>query len=248
MKTTILLALSFSLLATFAQTNADTIELKNGTTLQGEYTGGTATTVNIATAQGVFAVNTDDIIALRFSSAPAVPPVPVAPAPVLQVASPVTIPAGTVLVIRMDTQIASTDKAGTRFTAKLVADLMAGNATIAKAGTTVFGQVDQSKQAGRLAGKSQLAISLTGVDLAGKILPIMTTNFAEAGKGEFRKTARNVAGGALIGNAIDNDGGAGVGAVVGVGASLIKKGDAVTIPPGALLEFRLTQPVAVTAG
>jgi hypothetical protein len=173
----------------------------------------------------------------------AVPPTP-APA----AAAPVSIPAGTVLVVRMDTQVSSTDRAGTKFTAKLVGDLMAGDVAVAKAGSTVYGQVDESKQAGRLVGKSKLAISLTGVDLAGKILPVMTTNFAEAGKGEFRKTARNVAGGALIGNAIDNDGGAGVGAAVGVGASLIKKGDSVTVPPGALLEFRLTQPVTVTAG
>jgi hypothetical protein len=106
----------------------------------------------------------------------------------------------------------------------------------------VYGEVASSKEAGRLAGKSQLALVLTGVDIGGKIQPIMTTSFAEAGKGEFRKTARNVAGGALIGNAIDDDGGAGKGAAVGAGVSLIKKGDAVTVPPGCLLEFRTTQP------
>jgi hypothetical protein len=146
----------------------------------------------------------------------------------------------------MDSPVSSKDPAGKKFTAKLLADLTAGNAVVAKAGTTVHGQVDKSKQAGRLAGKSQLSISLTGIDLAGKVLPIVTTNFAEAGKGEFRKTARNTAGGALVGNAIDDDGGAGKGAAVGAGVSLIKKGDAVTVPPGALLEFRLSQPVQTT--
>jgi hypothetical protein len=198
----------------------------------------------VETAQGVIAVPTGDVLALRFAAVPVAPPVVVPAA----AAGPVTVPAGTVLTIRMDTQVASTDPVGKQFSAKLLADLVAGNVTVAKAGTTVLGRVDKSKQAGRLAGKSQLAISLTGVDLAGKVIPIMTTNFAEAGKGEFRKTARNVAGGALIGNAINNDGGAGAGAAVGAGASLIKKGDSVTIPPGALLEFRLTQPVTVVAG
>jgi hypothetical protein len=107
--------------------------------------------------------------------------------------------------------------------------------------------VDKSKQAGRLAGKSELAISLTGIDVAaGQMLPIMTTNFAEAGKSEGRKTARNAAAGAAVGAAVDDDGGAGKGAAVGAGVSLIKKGDSVTIPPGALLEFKLTQPVTVT--
>jgi hypothetical protein len=78
------------------------------------------------------------------------------------------------------------------------------------------------------------------------MLPIMTTNFAEAGKSEGRKTARNAAAGAAVGAAVDDDGGAGKGAAVGAGVSLIKKGDSVTIPPGALLEFKLTQPVTVT--
>jgi hypothetical protein len=161
----------------------------------------------------------------------------------------VTVPAGTVLTIRMETQVSSDDPVGKKFTGKLVGDFVAGTATVAKAGSTVYGQVDQSKAAGRVAGKSNLSISLTGVDLAGKVLPIMTTNFAQAAaKGEGRRTGRNVAAGALIGNAVDDDGGAGKGAAVGAGVSLIKKGDSVTIPPGALLEFRLSQPATVTPG
>ncbi len=238
-------AFVLSLLAAAAMGKADALELKAGGAIQGRYVGGTATTVNMETPQGVLAVPITDVLALKFSASPAITPMPTQPPPAA--AGPVSVPAGTVLTIRMETQVSSNDAAGTKFSAKLVADLVAGNVTIARAGTNVYGQVDKSKQARRLAGKSELAISLTGVDLAGKILPIMTTNFAEAGKGEFRKTARNVAGGALIGNAIDDDGGAGVGAAVGVGVSLIKKGDSVTVPPGALLEFRLTQPVTVTA-
>jgi hypothetical protein len=152
-----------------------------------------------------------------------------------------------VLTVKMESQVSSKDKEGTKFTAKLVGDVMAGDVAVAKAGSIVTGQVEKSKQAGRLAGKSQLAISLNGIDMGGgKIQPIMTTNFAEAGKGEFRNTARNTAAGALVGNAIDDDGGAGTGAAVGAGVSLIKKGDAVTVPPGALLEFRTTQPFEVT--
>ena len=248
-------ALGFSaLVAAAAAGRADTVELKNGSKVEGKYIGGTATTVNVQTPQGVLAVPTADVVALKFGAAApaaqAAAPAGAAPAaaavPAAATAAPVTIPAGTVLTIRMDSPVSSKDKAGTKFTAKLVGDVMAGSVPAVKAGTTVQGKVDQSKQAGRLAGKSQLAISLSGIDLGGgQILPIVTSNFAEAGKGEFRKTARNVAGGALIGNAIDDDGGSGKGAAVGAGVSLIKKGDAVTVPPGALLEFRLTQPVTV---
>ncbi len=125
---------------------------------------------------------------------------------------------------------------------------MAGNVVVARAGTTVIGQVEQSKQAGRLAGKSQLQMTLVGIDISGRVAPILTTSFAETGKSSFRKTARNAAAGAVIGNAIDSSGGAGKGAAVGVGVSLIREGDSVTVPPGAILEFRLIQPLNLMAG
>ena len=52
----------------------------------------------------------------------------------------------------------------------------------------------------------------------------------------------------MIGNAFDKSGGAAKGAAVGVGVSLIRQGDSVTVPPGAILEFRLIQPLNVTVG
>jgi hypothetical protein len=245
------------MLGAFAPALADTVEMKDGTTVTGTYAGGTPTTVNIETPQGLLAIKTEAVSALKFSGVMSNPAITViqpasattaaAPAAVAPAApaaaAPISVPAGTVLTVRMDKQVASTDPPGTTFTGKLVGDVTAGNATVAKAGSTVSGRVDKKKQAGRLAGKSELEISLTGIEIGGKTLPIMTTNYTDAGKGEFRRTARNVAAGALIGNAIDDDGGAGKGAAVGAGASLIKKGDSVTVPPGALLEFRLSQPV-----
>ena len=240
--------------------SADTLEMRNGQIVNGKYVGGTATTVRFEAPDGTKVVATTDVVALTFSAGgasanPTTAPTAAAPAgaaaavPAAATAAPtvVTVPAGTVLTVKMDNAVSSKDKPGTKFTAKLLADITAGNATVAKAGSTVYGEVQDSKQAGRLAGKSQLALTLTGVDISGKIMPIMTTSFAEAGKGEFRKTARNVTAGALVGNAIDDDGGAGKGAAVGAGVSLIKKGDAVTVPQGCLLEFRTTQPVQSNA-
>ena len=249
-------AFTLALLAACATSKSDSIELKNGSAIEGKYASGSATTISIETPQGVLAVPIGDIVALKFAAAPATGPA-TAPAagavtaaaavapPAAAPAAPVTLPAGTVLTVRMESPVSSKDKEGTKFTAKLLADLMAGNAVVAKAGTTVHGEVEKSKQAGRLAGKSQLAISLTGIDLSGKILSVKTSNFAEAGKGEGRKTARNAAVGAAIGEAADDD--AGKGAAIGAGVSLIKKGDSVTVPVGALLEFKLTEPVTTPA-
>jgi hypothetical protein len=232
------------LLVFSARCGADTLELKNGDVVQGAYAGGTAGTVKMGTAQGVQVFSTADVLALKFSPPPAPPPPP--PPPAAPAAAPRTVPAGTVLTVRMDTQVSSKDAAGKKFSGKLVTDLAAGQAVVARAGTTVIGQVEKSKQAGRLAGKSQLQMTLVGIDMSGKMAPIVTTNFAETGKSSFRKTARNVGAGAVIGNQFDGSGGAG--AAVGAGVSLIREGDSVTVPPGAILEFRLTQPLSLDAG
>jgi hypothetical protein len=230
---------------------ADTVELKAGGILRGKYAGGTATTVRLDTGNGVEAIPTADILALTFTAAgataaPEPPPAPVVVVVPAAATAPLSVPAGTVLTVRMDTQVSSKDASGKKFSGKLVADLMSGNVVVARAGTTVLGQVEQAKQAGRLAGKSTLQLTLTGVDLGGRIAPILTTTFADTGKSSFRKTARNAGVGAIVGNQFDSNGGAGKGAAVGVGVSLIREGDSVTVPPGAILEFRLTQPLTVT--
>ena len=49
----------------------------------------------------------------------------------------------------------------------------------------------KSGQAGRLVGKSELELCLTDINVGGKMYPLITTNFAEADQGSFRKTARN---------------------------------------------------------
>jgi hypothetical protein len=86
----------------------------------------------------------------------------------------------------MDTSSPPRTSPGTKFTAKLLADNHGGERNVAKAGSTVYGEVPDSKQAGGFAGKSQLRIALTGVDISGKIMPIMTTELCRGGKGEFR--------------------------------------------------------------
>ena len=224
----------------------DTVELRDGTLVRGKYAGGTAQTIRIETATGVEVYQTGQVLAVTFSgeSPPNATPPTAAPPPVAVTAAPagvVVVPAGSVFTIRMESGVSSDEAPGTKFTGKLIADLIAGDTTVARAGTTVHGRVEQSEQAGRMAGKSSLAMSLTGIELNGRLQPILTTNFAEAGKGTFRKTARNVGLGALIGHAVDDDGGAGAGAAIGAGVSLIKKGDKVTAPAGAILEFRLLE-------
>ena len=124
--------------------------------------------------------------------------------------------------------------------------MMAGSVVVAPKGATVYGQVGKTARARRMSGKSELELYLTEIEINGVRYPLMTTNFAQAGKSSFRKTARNVGVGALIGAAADDSDGARKGAAIGLGVSAIRKGDSVVVPAGAMLEFRMTQPLTIT--
>jgi hypothetical protein len=239
----------------------DTAEMRDGSLVQGKYVGGTAGTVRFETPEGVKVLETGKILALTFAeggatSQPAGAPAVAAPtaaasavpAAAAAATTPKTaqVPAGTVLNIKLDGPVSSKDPEGKKFSGKLLADVTANGATVAKSGSAVYGQVDKSKQAGRAVGKSELAFSLSGIDIGGKIQPIVTTGFSVSGKCSARKTARNAAIGAGIGAAADGGDGAGKGAAIGAGVSLIRKGESVTAPAGMILEFRLSQPFEAT--
>jgi hypothetical protein len=105
--------------------------------------------------------------------------------------------------------------------------------------------VESAAQAGRVAGKSTLNIELTDIVIQGKPVPIVTSNYRQAGAESLRKVAGGAAGGAIIGGVA---GSAGKGAAVGATVGALVKGQTVTIPPGAMLEFTLRAPATLPAG
>jgi hypothetical protein len=158
-------------------------------------------------------------------------------------AQAVTIPAGTTLVIRMDDTVSSNDPVGRRFTAVLERPLVVKGQVIAGTGAKVWGRIDTSASAGRVAGRSALALSLTDIRVNGALEPIYTTSYEQAGASSGAKTVGRAGVGALIGAAIDGKRGAGKGAAIGAASTLLTPGQAVTVSRGTLLDFRLAQPV-----
>ncbi|MCI0738958.1 MAG: hypothetical protein L0Y72_07930 [Gemmataceae bacterium] len=248
MKTRIQLLFTTGLVVCGASAPADVLELKNGTILNGKYAGGTAAVVNFTSDAGTQAIETKQIVALTFTTPPAPPAAAVGAPAAASSAAGVTIPAGTVLLVRMMDTVSSKNAAGANFTTKLETDLVVNNAVVAKAGTMIYGKVQSSTQARRAAGKSTLDLRLSQMVIGSTTVPILTSEFKEAGANSLRKTARGAAAGAAVGAAVDGGEGAGKGAAIGATASLIKKGETVTVPPGTLLEFTLMQPVTVSAG
>jgi len=161
------------------------------------------------------------------------------------VPSSVTLPYGTTLLVKMMDSVSSKNAAGANFTTRLEYDLVVNGVKVVPAGTVIYGKVQSSTQARRAFGKSTLDIRLAQVVLNGSPIPIATSGYQEAGAASIRKAAVGAGAGAAVG-AIAGD--AGKGAAIGATASLLKKGETVTIPPGTLLEFTLTQPVTVSTG
>jgi hypothetical protein len=245
MNTKTQLCLTIALLGLGVPARADILELKNGSVLDGKYAGGTAGTVRYETSAGIQVVATSDIIALTFTTpaaAPAAAPPPPAYAPVAAAPSPVTLPYGTTLLVRMMDSVSSKNGSGANFTTKLDYNLMAGDIVVAPAGTIIYGKVQSATQAGRAVGRSTLDIRLAQMVVNGSPIPIATSGYAQAGAASIKKAAGGAAAGAAVGAIAGN---AGKGAAIGATASLLKKGETITIPPGTLLEFTLAQPVTV---
>ena len=161
-------------------------------------------------------------------------------------AAPVTLPAGTTLLVRMMDSVSSQNAPGATFTTKLETDLVVNGVVAVKAGTMVYGKVQSSSQAKRGHGQSTLDIRLTQMTSTAGTVPLVTSSYAQAGERSGKKVAKGAAVGAIVGNNTGS-GSQGDGAAIGAAATLLKPGQTLTIPPGTLLEFTLSQPVNLPA-
>src|SRR6478735_8778572 len=176
---------------------------------------------------------------------PAAPPPPPAPAFNGPTAD---VPAGSRLIMRLDDNVDSGRGTGLRFTASLEAALADGSGNvIVPAGTKVMGIIKDSQSAGRLAGKSELEIAFTDLNINGILFPIQSQGVQAVGEGSGRDTARKVGAAALIGGAFGGGSGAAKGAAIGGAAAMLTRGKEIRIPRGTVLELSLVAPARVPA-
>ncbi len=101
---------------------------------------------------------------------------PLPPAPAQSVPGTLTVPAGTVLVIRTN-DFLSTDRnqVGDQFTATLDQPLIVNGWVVARRGQTIVGKVKDVRKAGRVKGTSELGVELTDLTVVdGNQGPILT--------------------------------------------------------------------------
>lgn len=262
--------------------SADTLQMKDGRVIQGRFLGGTQASVQFETNGNIQLYDVVDIISVTFtgappdsaappagSAAPSAPPAAAAPPPAPTVAqapvpnpppaangSSITVPAGSDLLVRMIESVDSDkNNVGDRFRASLEQDFVVDGMVIATKGTDVYGRLSVAKEAGHMAGKSQLKLELTDILIGNRLQPIMTGDYEVSGSSRGADTAKKVGIGAVAGTiigAIAGGGegaaiGAGVGAGAGAAVQVMTKGEQVHVPSETVLDFRIEQPFSVPA-
>ena len=178
------------------------------------------------------------------------PPPPPPPQPIR-----VTIPAGTVITVRMiDGVDSSRDRAGQEFSASVAAPIVVNGREIIPSGSDARVRLITAKNAGHMTGQSELQLQLSGVNIAGNNYGTETTPYSQVGASRGKRTAETVGGGAALGGligAIAGRGkGAAIGSVLGAGAGTAAeegtKAPPIRVSSETKIDFTLKNPIRVT--
>jgi hypothetical protein len=178
--------------------------------------------------------------------------------PVLPVlaARETTLPAGTVLPVRFETTISSaSNRPEDRVLAVVRQDVLDDHGgVVIPAGSELGGRVVSARRAGKVSGRSYLAVSFDTVEVHGRVQPVSTHRLGVLGRKGTKKDAAIIGGGAgagaLVGALVDGGGGAAKGALIGgatgAGVVLTTRGPEVVIPTGARYRVRLADSLIVS--
>jgi hypothetical protein len=238
---TTMMALSTGLLL------ADTIELADGTLLEGDFIGSSNGIIMFNTGGSIEAFPEGEVVGIFLSAGVATAEdLYAATAGQTATAGQITVPSGTRLVIRTSDAIdSSRHGSGHRFRGQLEGALVIDGITVAPRGTFVHGQIVSASQAGRAVGSSELSIEFTDIMIDDQLFPIATTGMQAQTSGEGRRTVGRTARAAALGGLIGGSSGARTGAKVGVGASILTSGTSINIPRGTIIETTLRTPLTV---
>jgi hypothetical protein len=245
------LTLALAVAAGSAVLSADRIKLRSGRSIDGSFLGADAKSVRLLLSNGTIAeFPVDDVSTVEFSTRKS-PPQPT-PDP-SRAPSPVTIPVGTLLNVRL-VEALDVDAARTGITVKSLLDdpLMIGGAVIVPRGSVVVLQAIKVEQAGKMKGADKITLKANSIAFGGRKYEIVTTAVESKGGGEGKKTTRKVAGGAGLGAVIGGIAGGGSGAAIGAvaggatGAIISSQGtEHLTLEAETRLQFSLNAAVTV---
>jgi hypothetical protein len=235
--------------------SADTLRLKSGAVVEGTFLGGDARTIRFLGADGNPRQHPiTDIAAIEFGGAAVTAAAPAASSSPAATTGRATIPAGTVVTVRMiDSIDAQQTAVGERYRCSIDDPIVVNNQTIIPRGADCNVQVARAETGGRLTGSDQLELKLFNVTVNGRAYDVATESAELKTAGEGRKTARNTGAGAglgaVIGGIAGGGRGAAIGAAAGAGAGVAAsavKGPHLQVPSESRLTFRLREELPIT--
>jgi hypothetical protein len=178
------------------------------------------------------------------------------PVPVAAAWREVTIPAGTLLRITLDTPVGSdTSRVEEPVTAHVARSIQVHGDTVLPAGSRVTGVVTDATRSAKVKGRAHVAVRFDSLSPSGddQRYAIRTASVGRTAEGTKKKDALEIggpaAGGAIIGALLGGKKGAAIGAGVGGGAGtavvLSTRGKEVHLGKGAALTLRLAAPVTI---
>ncbi len=168
------------------------------------------------------------------------------------ISSPVVVPAGTVLTVRLGETLGSkASQSGQAFTGTVSNAVDVDGKAAIPSGSTATGTVMQAAPLGRFKGGAVLSLKLTSVNVDGKEHQIQTAALVRTAKGKGKRTATMIGGGAGLGALIGGLAGGGKGAAIGAaaGAGAGTAGTAFTgnkdivLPAESAVSFKLEAPL-----
>ncbi len=169
-------------------------------------------------------------------------------------AAAITIPAGTLIVVRLDQTLSSkASSSGQAFPATVTEPVEVGGKVVIPDGARATGIVQEAAPLGRFKGGARLKIVLDAVTVNGAKVPVQTAAYSRAMKGKGKRTAGVIGGGAGLGAVIGAIAGGGKGAAIGAlaGAGAGTAGAAFTgnkdivLPAESTVSFKLLQPLEI---
>jgi len=268
MRTIVLAAAMSVFLVSLAQlASADTLTMKDGTSVSGTLVGIVAQTITFKDQRGVVRrYNTRQVQTLEFdsvtqrSAADRSDGVTQGSAPVgTSGRSLEMLPTGTELAVRTVEEIDSTAGVANRIFPALVEYDVVGDSSnvIVPQGASVE-LVVRRISSGGATGSPEMMLDIKSITVGGRRYLVSTTDLKEGsatGIGKNKRTAEAVGGGAALGSILGAIAGGGKGAVIGVlagaaggaGVQVLTRGKDVRVPAETVLEFRLDKPVALRA-